>query len=100
VDYVYDLAGKIKQVTDPPAANGFAYDNMGRLIGTTTQYSSLPGITCFNAYAMTPLQIGVHVAAYVLHLLRHLSAQTNVTFRTFCECREISDLKRRHSRKR
>ena len=45
VDYVYDLAGKIKQVTDPTGTYGFAYDNMGRLIGTTTQYSFLPGNT-------------------------------------------------------
>jgi YD repeat-containing protein len=43
VDYVYDLAGKIKQVSDPTGTYGFAYDNMGRLIGTTTQYSFLPG---------------------------------------------------------
>jgi YD repeat-containing protein len=50
VDYVYDLAGKIKQVTDPTGTYGFAYDNMGRLIGTTTQYSFLPGITYSNAY--------------------------------------------------
>jgi YD repeat-containing protein len=54
VDYVYDLAGKIKQVTDPTGTYGFAYDNMGRLIGTTTQYSFLPGTpapTFSNAYA-------------------------------------------------
>jgi RHS repeat-associated protein len=50
VDYVYDLAGKIQQVTDPTGSYGFAYDNMGRLIGTTTQYSFLPGITYSNAY--------------------------------------------------
>ncbi|HXO37244.1 MAG TPA: IPT/TIG domain-containing protein [Candidatus Acidoferrum sp.] len=50
VDYVYDLAGKIKQVSDPTGSYGFAYDNMGRLIGTTTQYSFLPGIIYSNAY--------------------------------------------------
>jgi YD repeat-containing protein len=50
VDYVYDLAGKIKQVSDPTGSYGFAYDNMGRLIGTTTQYSFLPGITYSNGY--------------------------------------------------
>jgi YD repeat-containing protein len=49
VDYVYDLAGKTKQVSDPTGSYGFAYDNMGRLIGTTTQYSFLPGITYSNA---------------------------------------------------
>jgi RHS repeat-associated protein len=51
VDYVYDLAGKIKQVTDPTGTYGFAYDNMGRLIGTTTQYTFLPGTTFTNSYA-------------------------------------------------
>jgi RHS repeat-associated protein len=52
VDYVYDLAGKIKQVTDPTGTYAMAYDNMGRLIGTTTQYSFLPGAPTFsNSYA-------------------------------------------------
>ena len=43
--------GKIKQVTDPTGVYGFAYDNMGRLTGTTTQYSFLPGYNFQNAYA-------------------------------------------------
>ena len=51
VDYVYDLVSKIKQVTDPTGTYGFAYDNMGRLIGTTTQYSFLSGTTFANTYA-------------------------------------------------
>jgi RHS repeat-associated protein len=50
VDYVYDLVGKIKQGSDPTGTYGFAYDNMGRLIGTTTSYSFLPGNTYTNAY--------------------------------------------------
>jgi YD repeat-containing protein len=50
VDYVYDLAGKIRQVSDPTGSYGLAYENMGQLIGTTTQYSFLPGITYSNAY--------------------------------------------------
>ncbi len=50
VDYVYDLVGKIQQVADPTGTYGFAYDNMGRLIGTTTQYSFLPGHNFQNAY--------------------------------------------------
>src|SRR5437868_12310750 len=48
-NYVYDLVGKIKQVTDPTGTYGFAYDNMGRLIGTTTQYTFLTG-TFTNSY--------------------------------------------------
>jgi RHS repeat-associated protein len=51
VDYVYDLAGKIRQVTDPTGTYAMAYDNMGRLIGTTTNYSFLPGATFGNSYA-------------------------------------------------
>jgi RHS repeat-associated protein len=50
-DYVYDLVGKIRQVADPTGTYGFAYDNMGRLIGTTTQYSFLPGPTFTNSYS-------------------------------------------------
>ena len=58
-NYVYDLVGKIKQVTDPTGVYGFAgacpersrRDNMGRLTGTTTQYSFLPGYNFQNAYA-------------------------------------------------
>ena len=51
VDYIYDLVGKIQQVNDPTGSYGFAYDNMGRLIGTTTQYSFLPTATYTNTYA-------------------------------------------------
>jgi YD repeat-containing protein len=50
VEYVYDLVGKIKQVTDPSGVYGFAYDNMGRFVGTSTQYSFLPSHTFSNAY--------------------------------------------------
>jgi RHS repeat-associated protein len=49
--YVYDLVGKIQQVSDPTGTYGFAYDNMGRLIGTTTQYTFLPGHNFQNSYA-------------------------------------------------
>jgi RHS repeat-associated protein len=49
-NYIYDLVGKIRQVTDPSGTYGFAYDNMGRLIGTTTQYSFLPGVNIQNGY--------------------------------------------------
>ena len=50
VDYVYDLAGKVQQVNDPTGTYSFAYDNMGRLIGTTTQYSFLPGVPQSTVY--------------------------------------------------
>jgi RHS repeat-associated protein len=51
VEYVYDLVGKIQQVTDSTGTYGFAYDNMGRQIGTTTQYSFLANQTFSNSYS-------------------------------------------------
>ena len=50
VDYVYDLVGKITQVNDPTGTYAFAYDNIGRLIGTTTSYNFLTGRNFTNAY--------------------------------------------------
>ncbi len=50
VEYVYDLVGKVQQVSDATGVYGFAYDNMGRLIGTTTQYAFLAGQTYTNSY--------------------------------------------------
>ena len=50
VEYTYDLAGKVLQVGDPTGSYGFAYDNMGRLIGTTTQYAWLPTLNFQNTY--------------------------------------------------
>jgi len=38
-------------VTDPSGTYGFSYDNMGRLTGTTAQYSFLSGTTFTNAYS-------------------------------------------------
>ena len=43
MEYAYDLAGKVLQVSDPTGSYGFAYDNMGRLIGTSTQYTFVSG---------------------------------------------------------
>jgi RHS repeat-associated protein len=50
VEYVYDLVGKVLQVNDPTGVYGFAYDNMGRLVGTSTQYAFLSGPTFTNSY--------------------------------------------------
>jgi len=49
-EYTYDLVGKILQVNDPTGTYAFAYDNMGRLIGTTTTYSFLPNTPFTNSY--------------------------------------------------
>jgi YD repeat-containing protein len=43
--------GKTLKVSDPTGVYGFSYDNMGRLIGTSTQYTFLPGVTATNAYS-------------------------------------------------
>ncbi len=51
VDYTYDLAGKLTQIMDPTGSYSMAYDPMGRLSGTTTQYAFLPGKAFTNAYA-------------------------------------------------
>ena len=48
--YTYDVVGKVLQVNDPTGTYGFAYDNMGRLISTTTQYAFLSGSTFTNSY--------------------------------------------------
>ena len=50
VEYTYDLVGKLMGVTDPSGTYGFSYDNMGRLTGTTANYSFLSGTTFTNAY--------------------------------------------------
>lgn len=50
VDYTYDLVGKVLQVNDPTGTYAFAYDNMGRLVGTTTSYSFLGSRNFTNAY--------------------------------------------------
>ena len=45
------LVGKILQVNDPTGTYAFAYDNMGRLTGTTTTYSFLPNTPYTNSYS-------------------------------------------------
>jgi len=87
VDYVYDMAGKIKQVSDPTGSYGFAYDNMGRLIGTTTQYSFLPGTpapTFYNSYGYDAASNRTSFTApdgstntYAYDTLNRLTALTN-----------------------
>ncbi len=51
VNYTYDLVGKIQQVNDPTGTYAFAYDNAGRLIGTTTSYSFLSGRNFTTSYS-------------------------------------------------
>jgi len=49
VGYTYDALSRLTQVTDPSGTYGFTYDNLGRLLGTGTQYSFLSG-TLTNSY--------------------------------------------------
>ena len=41
VNYTYDPLSRLTQVTDPTGTYSFTYDNLGRLLGTGTQYSFL-----------------------------------------------------------
>jgi len=50
VQYKYDLDSRLQQVSDSTGAYSFSYDNLGRLLGTSTQYSFLPGQTFSNKY--------------------------------------------------
>jgi|HubBroStandDraft_6_1064221.scaffolds.fasta_scaffold02149_4 RHS repeat-associated protein len=85
VEYVYDLVGKLLSVTDPTGTYGFAYDNMGRLVGATTQYAFLSGnyTTSYtydansNRLTMTDPQSGV--TNYVYDTLNRLSTLTPPT---------------------
>ncbi|HVS87335.1 MAG TPA: hypothetical protein VHF01_03815 [Candidatus Acidoferrum sp.] len=43
VNYTYDNDSHLTQVTDPSATYSFTFDNMGRLIDTTTNYAFLTG---------------------------------------------------------
>jgi RHS repeat-associated protein len=86
VEYVYDLVGKLRQVTDPTGTYGFAYDNMGRLVGTSTQYTFLPLNNFTNSYTydansnrltLTDPQGGV--TSYAYDTLNRLSTLTPPT---------------------
>jgi len=74
-------------VSDPTGKYGFAYDNMGRMIGTTTQYAFLPGTpppTFSNSYGYDPAsnrtsfiaQDGI-TNAYAYDTLNRLSTLTD-----------------------
>ena len=41
VNYSYDPLSRLTQVSDPTGSYSFTYDNLGRLVGTSTQYSFL-----------------------------------------------------------
>ena len=84
-EYVYDLVGKLQQVTDPTGTYGFAYDNMGRLVGTTTQYAFLSGnyTTSYtydaNSNRLTTIDPQSGVTNYTYDTLNRLSTLTPPT---------------------
>jgi RHS repeat-associated protein len=49
VNYTYDGNSHLAQASDSTGTFGFTYDNLGRLIGTSTQYTFVPG-TFTNSY--------------------------------------------------
>lgn len=51
VAYTYDKASQLTQVVDPTGTYTFSFDNMGRLISTTTSYSFLTGRNFATSYA-------------------------------------------------
>jgi RHS repeat-associated protein len=51
VNFTYDALGRLTQAVDATGTYGLSYDNLGRLTGTSTQYSFLSGQTFTNAYA-------------------------------------------------
>jgi YD repeat-containing protein len=80
------------RTNDPTGTYGFAYDNMGRLVGTTTQYTFVTG-RYTNAYtydansnraSMTDPQGGV--TSYVYDALNRLSMLPDKVLRWMSPC--------------
>jgi YD repeat-containing protein len=76
---------RLQQVTDPTGTYGFAYDNMGRLVGTTTQYAFLSGnyTTSYtydaNSNRLTTIDPQSGVTNYTYDTLNRLSTLTPPT---------------------
>jgi RHS repeat-associated protein len=51
VNYTYDDDSRLTQVNDPTGTYQFTFDNMGRLIGTSTQYAFLTSRTFTTSYS-------------------------------------------------
>ena len=51
VSYTYDSLSRLTQSSDASGTYQFTFDNMGRLIGTTTNYSFLTGKTFTTSYS-------------------------------------------------
>ena len=84
VTYLYDLASRLTSVSDPTGTYGFTFDNMGRLVSTSTQFSFLSGQTFTNNYSYDPASNRIGYIApdggttsYVYDALNRLTDQTN-----------------------
>ncbi len=89
-DYTYDAASRLTNVSDPTGTYQFSFDNMGRLTGTTTDYSFLAARTFTNSYAydagsnrtsFTDPESGA--TSYVYDTLNRLSSLTNFSSQQF-----------------
>jgi YD repeat-containing protein len=83
VNYAYDDDSRLTQVTDPTGTYQFTFDNMGRLIGTTTSYSFLTrrNFTTSHAYDKASNRTGFTdpeggSTAYAYDTLNRLSTLT------------------------
>ncbi len=90
VTYTYDAGSRLTQVADPTGTYQFAYDNMGRLTGTTTDYSFLTSRTFTNAYQYDAASNRTRFTDpesgqtdYVYDALNRLTSLTNFSAQTF-----------------
>ncbi|HXE91368.1 MAG TPA: RHS repeat-associated core domain-containing protein [Terriglobales bacterium] len=90
VTYTYDNASRLTEVSDPTGTYQFAYDNMGRLTGTTTDYSFLTSRTFTNSYQYDAASNRTRFTDpeggqtdYVYDVLNRLTSLTNFQAQTF-----------------
>ncbi len=90
VTYTYDAGSRLTQVSDPAGTYQFAYDNLGRLTGTTTDYSFLTSRTFTNGYQYDAASNRTRFTDpeggqtdYVYDALNRLTSLTNFSAQTF-----------------
>ncbi len=90
VTYTYDAGTRLTQVSDATGTYQFAYDSMGRLTGTTTDYSFLTSRTFTNGYQYDATSNRTRFTDpeggqtdYVYDVLNRLTSLTNFSAQTF-----------------